>query len=158
MIIQAAVVIICSWLMVKVTYAHPISSNELIYNATQHDGETVTYEGEVIGDIMKRGDRAWINVHDGQTAIGVWIHASLVKDIVHTGSYESKGDRVEITGVFHRACIEHGGDMDIHAQAVRKIAPGRQVIEELDRNKRDIAIMLLGILAAIWISGAFKRE
>ena len=158
MVIRAAVLLICSWPAVHAACAYAAPSNELIYNAAQHDYEPVTYEGEVIGDIMKRGDHAWINVHDGRNAIGVWIKTSLVKDIVYTGGYKFQGDRIEITGVFHRACIEHGGDLDIHAHAVRTIVPGRKVVETLDRDKRNCAIILLGILAAIWMSGAFKRQ
>ena len=138
--------------------AQPISSTELINNARQLDGKNVVYEGEIIGDVMLRRDFAWINVNDGQNAIGVWAPASLVKDIAWTGSYRAKGDTVEISSVFHRACTEHGGDLDIHAQAIRKISAGRQIQEKLNLGKRNLAIVLLGILILIWILSLLKHK
>lgn len=141
-----------------ITYAQPISSTELINNAKQYDGKTVVYTGEAIGDIMKRGDYAWMNINDGQNAIGIWVNSSLVKDIAYTGSYKSIGDEIEVTGVFHRACTEHGGDLDIHAQAIRKIDSGRSIQEKFNLGKRNLAMVLLGILCFIWILTLLKSK
>jgi len=137
-------------------YAQPVSSVELINNATLYDGKVVAYEGEVIGDIMVRGEYAWINVNDGPNAIGIWIDKSLTKDLLYAGSYKSKGDWLEITGVFHRACPEHGGDLDIHAQGIRKIKSGRPVPERLNLGKRNLAFILLGVLCLVWILRLLK--
>jgi len=134
-----------------VCYAQPISSTELINNAKEYDGKTVVYAGEVIGDVMVRGDFAWVNLSDDQNAIGIWLDKKLAKEIQFTGSYQTKGDRVEITGVFQRNCIQHGGDMDIHAQGLRKISPGEPVQEKIDTVKRKFAIILLGILFLVLI-------
>lgn len=131
--------------------AQPLSSSELINNAKEYDGKTVVYGGEVIGDVMVRGDFAWINLNDGQNAIGIWLDKDLAKEIKYTGSYQAKGDRLEITGVFHRSCIQHGGDMDIHAQVLRKISPGELVKEQLHTGKRNFTIILLGILCLVLI-------
>ena len=145
-------------LLSTLCYAQPISSTELINNAKQYDGKTIVYEGEVIGDIMLRADYAWINVNDGQSAIGVWLDKSLTKEILYTGSYKSKGDWLEITGIFHRACLEHGGDLDIHAQAIRKIRPGRQILERLNLSKRNLVFVLLGVLCLVWILQQLKHK
>ena len=142
----------------SICLAQPISSTELINNAKQYDGKTVTYEGEVIGDIMRRGDYAWINVNDGENAIGIWLKSALTKDIVYTGSYKSKGDRIEVTGIFHRACPEHGGDLDMHAQAINKISSGRLVVGKNNSGKSNLATLLLGILCVIWILILLKRR
>ncbi len=139
------------YLLSTICYAQPISSSELINNAKQYDGKAVVYEGEVIGDIMVRGDYAWININDGQNAVGIWTDKNLTKDILYTGSYKSKGDWIETTGIFQRACLEHGGDLDIHAQAIRKVRPGRQVIERLNMSKRNLVFVLSGILCLVWI-------
>ena len=127
-------------------YAQHISSTELINNAKEYDGKNVVYAGEVIGDVMVRGDFAWVNINDGENAVGVWLNKELAKEIQFTGSYHAKGDRLEIAGVFQRGCIQHGGDMDIHAQEIRKINPGKLVQEELDKGKRNLTFILLGIL------------
>ena len=118
----------------------------------------MVYEGEVIGDIMARGGYAWINVNDGKAAIGIWIDKGLTKDIIYTGSYKSKGDWVEITGVFHRACPQHGGDLDIHAQGLRKITPGRLIQKDADITKINLSIVLLGVLFLVWILNRFIRK
>jgi hypothetical protein len=132
-------------------FAQPISSTELINNAKLYDGKTVVYEGEVIGDIMQRGAYAWVNINDGQNAIGIWMNASLAREITYTGSYKSKGDWIEITGIFNRACPQHGGDLDIHAQALRKISSGRTLAEQFNLGKRNIALVLAGFLCLILI-------
>jgi len=143
---KLAILIVGFGLMVRIANAQAISSTDLINNAKEYDGKIITYEGEVIGDIMTRGQHAWININDGQNAIGIWVDNLMVKDIVYVGSYKAKGDEVEIKGVFHRACIEHGGDLDIHVQSIRKISTGRQISEALDFNKIKIVLMLSGIL------------
>jgi hypothetical protein len=138
--------------------AQPISSTELINNAKQYDAKTVVYEGEVIGDIMVRGEFAWINVNDGKNAIGIWIDKNLTRDIQYSGSYKFKGDWIEITGVFQRACPQHGGDLDIHAQSIKNIQRGRLVQERINLTKNNFTIGLLGILVLVWILSRLKRK
>lgn len=139
-------------------FAQSISSTELINNAKLYDGKIVIYAGEVIGDIMARGEYAWVNVNDGQNAIGIWLDKNLTKDISYTGSYRFKGDWLEISGVFQRACLGHGGDLDIHAQAIRKVRQGRPVIERLNINKRNSVFVLLGLLCLVWILKQLKLK
>jgi len=131
--------------------AGQISSTALINNAREYDGKSVVYVGEAVGDVMVRGDFAWVNINDGENAIGVWMSKELAGEIKFTGSYHSKGDRLEITGVFQRNCIQHGGDMDIHAQSIRKISPGRVVGEELDTSKRNFVFILLVVLCLVFV-------
>jgi hypothetical protein len=144
------------WFMV--CWAQPLSSTDLINNAKLYNGKTVVYEGEVIGDVMVRGEYAWINVNDGKNALGVWINKSLVKDILYTGSYKSKGDWVEITGAFQNVCLQHGGDLDIHAQAMRKLASGRPIHEKLNPSKLNMVIVLSLVWGGIWILTPFRRK
>jgi uncharacterized membrane protein len=121
-------------------YAQPISSVELISNAKNHNGNTVVYQGEVIGDIMQRREYTWINVNDGKNAIGIWIKKELIKDVLYTGGYKSRGDTVEIIGKFNRSCVEHGGDLDIHAQSITKISSGSKISRAV--NTRSIRFAL----------------
>ncbi|MFA5286669.1 MAG: DNA-binding protein [Candidatus Omnitrophota bacterium] len=138
--------------------AQGIPSNELIKNAKLYDGKAISYKGEVIGDVMRRGDFAWVNLHDGTNAIGIWAPLTFTKDIVYTGSYKAKGDILEVTGIFNRACPEHGGDLDIHAQILRKIDSGRLVSEKLNPAKVNQALILLGVLLSVWILTLFLRK
>lgn len=139
-------------------FAQAVSSVELINNAKQYDGKVVDYQGEVIGELMRRGEYAWINVHDGSSAIGIWLHKDLTSYIVYTGSYKSKGDTLVITGIFHKNCLQHGGDLDIHAQAVRKVNSGGITSEKLNFSKRNQAIVLGGLCLLIWIFMLFGRR
>lgn len=101
-----------------------VSSNDLIENARSLDGGVVCYTGEVIGDILKRGDHTWLNISDGNNAMGVWVETALLDEITTPGRYGEHGDEVRVTGVFHRACAEHGGDMDLHATQIELLYAG----------------------------------
>ncbi len=142
----------------QAVFSQVLSSNELITRAKQYDGKLISYCGEVIGDVMKRGEFAWVNINDGDNAIGVWMNAALTKEINFTGTYKSRGDTLEITGIFHRACLEHGGDLDIHAQTLRKLAGGKFVNHKLDFLKVELILILSGALFLIWILTLFKRK
>ncbi len=148
--------VLCS--LFSVCYAQPVSSTELINNAKQYDGKVVVYEGEVIGELMRRGEYVWINVNDGSNAIGIWLHRDLTKDILYTGSYKSKGDWVAITGVFHENCLEHGGDLDIHAQAIHTVSSGKVTSEKLNFAKSNQVIILGVLCLLIWILLLLQRR
>jgi hypothetical protein len=142
----------------SVCFAQAISSTELINNAKQYDGKVVTYEGEVIADVMVRGDYAWANINDGKNAVGVWLNRDLTQAISYVGNYKSKGDWVEVVGVFARACPQHGGDLDIHGQSLRVIAAGRQTAEKINFGKRNFALVLLGALCITWTLSLFVKK
>jgi hypothetical protein len=140
------------------SFAQGVSSSELIKNAAQYDGKLITYTGEVIGDVMLRGESAWVNINDGENALGVWMSARLAKEINFTGNYKSRGDSLEVVGVFHRACLQHGGDLDIHTQAFSKLSSGRMVPQKLNFDKVNLSLTLLGVLFLTWILTLFKRK
>ena len=132
-------------------YAQSISSVELINNAKNYNGNIVAYKGEVIGDVMLRGEYAWINVNDEKNAIGIWIKKDLIKDIFYTGSYKAKGDLVEITGKFNRSCTEHGGDLDIHAQSIAKINSGNKIPHSVNKEEINLILFLSGIITVVFL-------
>jgi hypothetical protein len=158
MMLKRAVLFIAFCLFFHSAYAQSLTSSELINNAKGYDGRIVVYKGEVIGDLMKRGDFAWANVNDGINAIGIWLPVSLSQEIIYTGSYKAKGDIIEVSGVFNRACSEHGGDLDIHAQTLRKIDSGRLIREKFNTAKGNQALILLGVLFLVWILTLFLRK
>ncbi|MBM3254814.1 MAG: DNA-binding protein [Candidatus Omnitrophica bacterium] len=139
-------------------HAQPLSSAELIKNSRLYDGKTVVFAGEVIGDVMLRGDYAWVNLNDGAGAIGVWVERSLASQIHNNGSYKSRGDWVEVVGLFNRSCLQHGGDLDIHAQSLRKLSTGGLVIERFNLGKRNLIIALAALLSLLWILSSLKKK
>ena len=126
-----------------------VTSTDMIEQAAALDGQTVTYSGEVIGDIMRRGDNAWINVSDGNNAIGVWIPTDWITDVHTAGRYAEQGDEVRITGVFHRACREHGGDLDLHATQITLLSKGFETAHAVEPTRIVLAVILT--LAAIGV-------
>lgn len=123
---KAALPILLVLLMLAPGLARAESGMELVENSAGFDGMQVTYQGEVIGVLM-RGDHAWVNVIDNGVAIGVWCSAEDAGKISFAGDYTHVGDYVSVTGTFHLACTEHGGDMDIHAENFTVLTGGRTV-------------------------------
>ena len=139
------------------SYAQPPSSLELINNAKQYDGEIVIYQGEVVGDIMARGEYAWVSLNDGYAAIGLWVRKAGLKDIIYLGSYRAKGDIIEVTGKFNRSCPEHGGDLDIHVQEIRKVLSGELSVNRLSMKKFYIGLFSTLVLLSLYLISRLFR-
>lgn len=137
--------------------AEVISSAELINNAKLYDGKTISYCGEAIGDLMARKEYAWINLNDGKNAIGIWIKRELTGNIQYFGSYNAKGDWVEIKGIFHRSCLEHGGDLDIHAQTITKISFGSKILHSINAEAINLAFILFCCIVPVVFLLKFYR-
>jgi hypothetical protein len=139
-------------------YAGLVSSTELIENAKDYDGKAVAYQGEAIGDIMRRGGFAWVNIQDGANAIGIWIPFSLARAITFIGGYKATGDIIEVKGIFHRACPEHGGDLDIHADSLTIVKPGGERSEPFHSRRRNITFWLIGVSICLLILRLLRRR
>jgi len=140
------------YLLLADCYAQEIvSSAELTQNAQKYDGKEVIYEGEAVGEIMKRKGGAWVNINDGQNAVGVWMPAESADIIEYVGSYKARGDMLRVKGRFNRACPVHGGDLDIHAASVQKLKSGWQMQENIIPAKRNLLIILSVILCLVLI-------
>lgn len=126
---------------------------DLISHSMQFDGQVIAITGEVIGDIMQRGNFAWINILENGTALGIWVSAEQASMLKSTGKYQHKGDVVRVTGVFHRACPEHGGDADVHAMALSIIQNGTSMPVAANIDSLLVGILLCvvgGIFVVLW--------
>lgn len=101
-----------------------VTINQLIADSHDFDQSVIMIEAEVILEVLERNENAWINVNDGTNAIGVYLPLSMTADIEVFGDYEHQGDIVRIVGVFSRNCVEHGGEIDIHATSLEVIKQG----------------------------------
>ena len=135
-------------------FAQTLSSTELIENAKELNGAIVSYKGEAVTAIMQRGAHSWVSVNDGPNAIGIWAENSLVGNIEFIGDYKHRGDTIEIEGIFNRACSEHGGELDIHAEKITVLERGSSRAERPYGNRIRIAIALF---LATLIAVAFFR-
>jgi hypothetical protein len=85
---------------------------------------------------MRRKDFAWVNLFDGENAIGVWLKQEEIHKIKFTGGYRYRGDLVEAEGTFHANCPEHGGDLDIHSDKITVVTNGYGTPEEISPVKK----------------------
>lgn len=145
-----------------------IGSGDLVERMKEYDGMTVTFTGEAVGEAMVRGDHAWIHLNDdayyaknieegaplgGQNSgMPVWVSADLAAKIRVFGDYKHEGDVVRVTGVFHDACAEHGGDTDIHAESLEIVRPGRRVVDEPKPAKLAWAVGLSVLAGALFVA------
>jgi hypothetical protein len=103
---------------------------------------------------MNRGEYTWLNVSDGNNAIGIWIKSNDIADITIAGRYDAHGDTVRVTGIFNRACASHGGDFDIHAEQIELVEKGYAVNHDIESLNIIVAsimfIAALGCMALIF--------
>ena len=119
------------------------SGKELTEDPKSFDGRQVMFQGEVIG-VMMRGDYAWVNLLDNGYAIGVWCRVDDAMKISFVGDYNNLGDKVEVVGIFHMACLEHGGDMDVHAVTLEISSKGHAI-----ERMPSFMIILVSVVLAI---------
>ncbi|MEM1485878.1 hypothetical protein V6615_13550 [Oscillospiraceae bacterium PP1C4] len=131
--------------------------NSLIENAKQYDGKTITVQGEAIGEPLERNNYCWVNINDGTNAIGIWLKSEDAQQVEKFGDYKNKGDIILVSGVFHRACAEHGGEADIHNQNMQVLKKGYAVEEQISHSRVIFAVILLAaLLSVIFIIHKFK--
>ena len=130
-------------------FAEEKSSSQLIDQAGEYDGQKLVYSGEVIGDILHTGDHVWLNVSDGSNALGVWVLNDLANVAEVPGRYKQRGDIIRVSGTFYRACPEHGGDMDLHADTVTLIERGYPISHAVPAWKVWLAVLLTAAAAGL---------
>lgn len=131
--------------------------NDFIENGKALDGKFVKIKGEAIGEPMRRGNYTWINISDGSNAMGIWLKNEDADKVKVFGNYKFKGDIVTVTGTFYRACSEHGGDMDIHAESLTVEKEGFK-IQRLLNKSRAFAAIGLTFITLILFSIYYKRR
>lgn len=139
----------------------PLFSSELVENFKKYDGREVVFKGEVVGEVIKRGDFAWLNINDDPYSVksipaggkptgynsgqSIWIPFDEARKVRFAGSYNFQGDIVEVKGIFHAACPEHNGEMDIHASSLKVLKTGQKINHSISRGR----ILTLAFLALI---------
>ena len=143
-----------------------VASAALIENASAWDGRSISFAGEAVGETMIREGHAWLQVNDdayqvsnageGRPLAGynsgqaIWIPLELARRVRLFGNYHNEGDTVRVSGEFHAACREHGGDMDIHATDLEVVREGHAVTHRLNSGRLGIGLVLLAGAGALW--------
>jgi len=122
--------------------AFAVTTGELVAFTAGQDGSRVTIEGEAVGEAIRaQPGHRWINVLEGGTAVGVVVTEAMASRVERYGDHAAIGDRVRVTGVFHLACDEHGGDLDVHAEAF-------EVLEAGHPRSTPVALWKLSVIGA----------
>jgi hypothetical protein len=145
-----------------------VRSSTLIENPAPWNGKAVLFTGEAIGEVMVRGEMAWIHCNDDvymwknleegaplggfNSGQAIWLPAAEARKIAFFGDYKHEGDVVTARGVFNSACNEHGGDMDIHAAELTIVKPGHPVPHLPNRQRAMIALALLFVSLLLWFA------
>lgn len=143
------------------------SSTDLVERPQEFDGRTVEFTGEVVGDLMVRGEFAWLHVNDDayylenveegaklggyNSGHSIWVPRPLAEKVTTFGDYKHEGDVVTVAGTFNAACAQHGGDMDIHASALEVASSGRPVQDPIHPWKVGLAVLLLASAGSAWV-------
>jgi hypothetical protein len=128
-----------------------LSSGVLVESPDEYDCRTITFTGEAIGEAMVRGEWAWIHLNDDayyldnveegaglggyNSGMAVWLPAELASQIQYFGDFRHAGDVVTVRGTVNAACVEHGGDYDIHADSLVVEKVGRTVEDSVEGGK-----------------------
>lgn len=138
--------------------AEPIPSGRLISDPAAFNTREIEFTGEAVGEVMKRGENGWVNINDGENAIGVYAGRQLLDAISTTGAYRRSGDIVSVMGTFNAVCETHGGDMDIHAKSLRVERSGKALPGQTDKRKFLALAMLSMVTGAVWISSRSGKK
>lgn len=146
-----------------------VTSSELYDCPQTFDGALVRYRGEVIGGVLRRREGAWVHLNDdiyagdvgplpahrdfrgGNGGLGVFIPHDLAAQITHVGGPKSRGDIVEVIGVFHRV-DRTTGEVAILRAAEGTITPGSPLQRPALPLRRVVAIAMF--LAMVTTVGA----
>lgn len=151
-------------------FAFAVDSTTLIEQSKKYDKRPIEFTGEVIGDVMIRGNFAWINVNDDPYSLGrkgnkgynsgqsIWVASEMAKKIKHSGGYFWYGDRIRVRGVFNRVCRTHGGDMDIHASSLKIISRGKPIKRSISISKVITSVILFSLVVLVYLINNFIKQ
>lgn len=144
-----------------------VTSGELIECPTRFDRRPVVFEGEVVRGVLRRGDRAWVQLNDDPYGIGpgplplhhttlgansgvaVSIPAADADRITVVGDGGAHGDRLRVEGTFLRADPDDAGGPSIQASAVEITAVGEPLRAPVSPARVTVALVLCGAAAAV---------
>lgn len=151
-----------------------VTSVELIACPAAFDGETVVYQGEVVRAVLRRGERAWVQLNDDvygleigplprhrspagvNSGIPVSIPVADADRISFVGDGRARGDRLLVEGTFLRADPADAGGPAIQAHTVRIVAAGEPVSQRMTPARLVVAVVV-GV-AAVGMSATARRS
>lgn len=141
-----------------------VTSNALFDCPRSFDGRRVRYEGEAVGAVLERPGGAWVQLNDdvyagdlgplpahrdyrgGNAGLGVFVPADLARQIANVGGPQSRGDHLEVFGVFHRVDPASHEVAVIRAESGLVTTPGGP-FDDAPLQDRQVVAVVLGLLA-----------
>lgn len=144
------------------------ASTSLLYECPdRYDGLVITYTGEVVGAVLQRGDRAWVQLNDdayalslgplpshgvvagANSGIGVSIPIEVARRIEHVGGPNQRGDVLTVRGVFRSADPADQGLATIQATEVLDVDAGERSTPKAHPGRRLAAAIMLPLTLAV---------
>ncbi|MDX1659464.1 MAG: hypothetical protein R3343_11640 [Nitriliruptorales bacterium] len=143
------------------------TSAALVECPFRFDGETVTYVGEVVGDVLRRDGGAWVQLNDDAYALevgplpasgefagyssglSVWLPDGLADLAQRPGGPQWRGDVLQVEGVVHRVDDQDGGGLTIRAHAAQVLAPAEPLARPFHTAQAVVAIGLVVLAAGV---------
>lgn len=146
-----------------------VSSSDLHDCPATFDQARVTYQGEVVGAVLRRREGAWLQLNDdvyagaggplpahrdyrgGNAGVGVFVPHEVADRIDVVGGPHHHGDVLSVTGQFHRVDRTSGEASVIRATGGQVVRPGRP-FEDRRLPDREVAALALGLLAILLVA------
>lgn len=149
-IIRLSILVLCIFFSFIISVdAEEYTLNDLIEKGKELNGKQVVISGEAIGEPLNRGENTWVNINDKTNAMGVYMNTNYSNKIITYGGFNKIGDIIKVSGVFNRACEEHGGDMDIHALNVDILENGKKLDDKVPVYKIVLCFILIIITSIL---------
>lgn len=141
----------------------PVRSADVMSCPDLFDGRTVTYTGEVVGDVLDRDGGAWVLMNDdayalesgplpahrefrgGNTGLSVWLPDQLVELADTPGRPGQRGDVLRVRGRINRVDPADGGGLTLRAFDADVVAEAAAV--EVPVHTAQVAVA--GVFAAL---------
>jgi len=135
----------CLSASINFVYAASNNLSEILKAPDVYDGRVVEITGEVIGEELKADNGIWINISSGPEAIGVFSsNRQSFTSIKHWGAYGERGDRVTVSGIFHKNFIS-GGASAIYLNSIKIVQQGFKNNIKISLIKQQLALVLFGM-------------
>ncbi|MDX1621032.1 MAG: hypothetical protein R3320_08580 [Nitriliruptorales bacterium] len=143
------------------------TSDALVECPFRFDGETVTYVGEIVGDVLRRDGGAWVQLNDDAYALevgplpaggefagyssgmSVWLPGDLADLAQRPGGPQWRGDVLRVEGVVHRVDDQDGGGLTIRAHSAQVLAPAEPLARPFHTAQAVVAGVLVVLAAGV---------
>lgn len=153
-----------------------VTAAALLECPAAYDGAAVAFTGEVVRAVLRRGDRAWVQLNDdpyaltlgplpahrsavgGNSGIPVSIPAAVADQVTHVGDYRHRGDLLRVTGTFRRADPADGGGPAIQADTAAIERPGGTVQRPAGSRRVAVATGMAAAALGLALVGHVSRR